>query len=195
MGIDQTLPVFGKDIFAAVKGCIHAASTFCRFNTDMCLCIMTQGFKMSDTDHRLGDCLFIEDLTVVKGWHNTTTVFNQLSQNLNLNRPHQHNLDCFSRFVPCQMQLWKFFIEIFYFCIHQTCADSFVKGDRIGNHRLDARHRVITVIADAVPCLCGFQPRNTADMSCGYGWNGLIMFPIIDPDLCNLLCPDRIPDR
>ena len=66
MGKDQSLPVTGKNILTAGSKKLTAASRLSRFNKQLYFRIMAQRLKMSHTDHRLCNGLFVYNTSCAK---------------------------------------------------------------------------------------------------------------------------------
>ena len=145
---DQSLPVAIQHILTAGRLKLQAAARLARLHQKMHLRVMAQRFKMSDSDHRLCDRLFVDNISRAKFHRNAKPFGNHIFQHFRLHFSHQLRVDLSQLLVPCDMQLRFFLLKLKKLSIRLMYITILRNPDLIGKHRLQYRKIYTTLCSE-----------------------------------------------
>ena len=112
MGQHQTLPVPVQYIFTAQALKLQAAAPGCRFQQQMHLGIVAQGFVMSYADHRCGNGFLIDNASGSELHREAEPLLDHGLQDFQLNLAHELQMDLSQALIPEQMELRIFLLQL-----------------------------------------------------------------------------------
>ena len=136
---NQPLSVSVQYILTAAGSKLQTASRLSRLQEKMYLCIMAQRLKMSNSFHRTCNGFLVYNISCIKRNIYTKSFFRQTFQYLHLHLSHNLHMDFSQSFVPDNMELRFFLLQLTQALKHFMDITVLRKLYPIGQNRLKKR--------------------------------------------------------